>query len=104
MKSRILVCLLTGGLCISTAFAYDWSTNPGDGSPGNPYQISEPNHLIAIGSNADLMDKHFILTNDIVFDPNNNPAHVFTMALIAPDISTNNGYQGTSFKGYFNGG
>ncbi len=44
-------------------------------------KISEPNQLMAIGSDPDLLDKHFILTNDIVFDPNNNPNHAFQSAL-----------------------
>jgi hypothetical protein len=53
-------------LCFfSTAFAYDWSTNPGDGSTGNPYQISEPEQLNSIGVDTSLWDKCFILTNDI---------------------------------------
>ena len=89
-------------ISIST-FAYDWSTNPGDGSEGNPYQISEPDHLMAIGSDPNLLEKHFILANDIVFDPNNNPEHVFDDALIAPDIDSSEGFQGTEFTGAFNG-
>jgi hypothetical protein len=84
MRSGFLFLLvLILHISVST-FAYDWSTNPGDGSPGNPYQISEPNHLMSIGSDAALLDKQFILTNDIIFDPNNNPEHVFDRALIAP--------------------
>lgn len=91
-----------------SAFAYDWSSNPGDGSPQNPYQISEPNHLMSIGSDPVLLDKHFILTNDIVFDPDNKPAHVFTRALIAPDLNptispTLYDFQGTKFSGIFDG-
>ena len=71
--------------------AYDWSTNPGDGSGTNPYQISTPEHLMSIGSNHDL---HFILTNDIVFDPNNNPSHIFEFPVIHEfgGILNGNGY------------
>jgi hypothetical protein len=72
-------------LCATTAYAYDWTTNPGDGSAADPYQISTPEQLIAIGSDPLLLDKHYILVNDIVFDPDHNPAHVFGDALIAPD-------------------
>ena len=88
-----------------TAFtsAYDWSNNPWDGSADNPYQISEPNHLMSIGSDPNLLDKHFILTNDIVFDPNHNPSHVFDKALIAPDTSASYNFQGTVFSGTFDG-
>jgi hypothetical protein len=83
----------------ASAQAYDWTTNPGDGSPENPYQIAAPEHLMAIGDNAALLDKHFILTNDIIFDPNNNPAHVFTQALIAPYLGTGS----PAFTGFFDG-
>jgi hypothetical protein len=103
MKSGILFFLILILHFSVSAFAYDWSTNQGDGSEGNPYQISEPNHLMSIGSNADLLDRHFILTNDIIFDPNNNPNHVFDKALIAPDTSTSSNYQGTVFSGTFDG-
>lgn len=91
-------------LMVSVSFAYDFAANPGDGSPANPYQISEPNQLMSIGSDPNLLDKHFILVSDIEFDPNNNPAHVFDRALIAPDIEPATfGFQGTRFAGYFNG-
>jgi hypothetical protein len=82
---------------------YDWSTNPGDGSTEHPYEISEPNHLIAIGSDPNLLDKCFLLTEDIVFDPNSEPNHVFTRALIAPDMSSEAGWQGWEFTGTFDG-
>lgn len=68
---------------VTPALAYDWSTNPGDGSLQNPYQISEPNHLMSIVSNS----AHYILMNDIVFDPNNNPNHVFTTSVISGNFS-----------------
>ncbi len=85
-------------------FAYDWSTNPGDGSLKHPYQISEPNHLMSIGSDPNLLDKYYILTNDITFDPNNNPSHVFDRALIASDTDINTpDFQGIPFTGSLNG-
>ena len=86
-------------LCATTAYAYDWTTNPGDGSAADPYQISTPEELMSIGSNPALLDKHFILTNDIIFDPDNNPAHVFTESLITPISS----YSGPFFSGTLNG-
>ncbi len=81
----------------ASANAYDWNINPGDGTPNNPYQISEPNHLMAIGSNTDLLDKHFILMNDIVFAPDNNPSHRFVNSLIASNESI------LGFLGVFDG-
>jgi len=56
----------------------------GYGTSENPWQISQPKHLMSIGSDPNLLDDHFILLNDIVFDPDNNSDHVFTEALIAP--------------------
>lgn len=65
MRSGIAFSIIASIIFCAPAFGYDWSTNPGDGSPENPYQISEPNQLNAIGANANLMDKNFILVNDI---------------------------------------
>lgn len=82
----------------TSSFAYDWSTNPGDGFVGNPYEISTPEQLMSIGSDSDLLDKHFVLTGDIVFDPN-NPEHVFTEGLIAPYVTQ----ESPVFSGHFDG-
>ena len=104
MRSGICFVAIAMVTICASALAYDFSTNPGDGSPENPYQISEPNQLMSIGSDPTLLDKHFILTNDIVFDPENNPTHVFTEALIAPDTdNANTGFQGIPFSGTFDG-
>ncbi len=87
-----------------SSVAYEWGTNPGDGSPDDPYQISTAEQLISIGSDPDMLDKCFILANDIVFDPNNDPAHVFAEAVIAPDTdNTNSTYEGIAFTGALNG-
>jgi len=37
----------------------------GKGTEADPYLISEPHHLAAMGANPQLMDKHFMLTDDI---------------------------------------
>lgn len=81
-----LVCVL-----ISTcAFAYDWSTNPGDGTAGDPYQISTAEQLVSIGSDAILLEQHFILTADINMD-----AYTFDNSPIAPDTDQSS----TSYTG-----
>ena len=49
---------------------------------------------MSIGSDSLRIRLCYILTNDIVFDPNNNPEHVFNTALIA---------SGTKFRGRFDG-
>ena len=104
---RKVTVVFTGILCLTAAFAYgqyDWSQNPGDGSADDPYQISEPNQLIAIGSDPLLLTKCYVLVNDIVFDPGDNPAHQFTTAVIAPDTdNASDGFQGSSFTGCLDG-
>lgn len=62
---RMQAVIAAGLFFISTAFAYDWSTNPGDGSAGNPYQIFMPEQMNSIGADTSLWDKCFILTDDI---------------------------------------
>lgn len=53
---------------IGSVFGYDWSTNPGTGSEANPYQISTPEHLLAI-NDIDTTGIRFVLTNTIDLDP-----------------------------------
>jgi len=63
MRYGILILL---GVCLSgPALGYDWATNPGDGSAANPYQISTAEQLNSIGGNTALLNKCFILMNDI---------------------------------------
>ena len=49
MRSGIIYFLVLALHLSEFTFAYDWEANPGDGSAGNPYQISEPNHLLSMG-------------------------------------------------------
>ncbi|MCE5187355.1 MAG: PKD domain-containing protein [Planctomycetaceae bacterium] len=98
MRSGILFISLSVVFC-APALAYDWSTNPGDGSAENPYQISTPEQLMSIGSDKVLLAKHFILMNDIDL-----AGYTFTAALIAPDTDlSRHAFQGTRFCGSFNG-
>jgi hypothetical protein len=54
---------------------------------------------MSIGSNADLLNKCFILIEDIDLF-----SYTFDRAVIAPDTSSLSGFQGTHFSGIFNGG
>ncbi len=56
----------------------------GTGEPNDPYQIATAEQLISIGSDPNLLDKHFVLLNDIDLDPNLPGGQVFTRAVIAP--------------------
>lgn len=83
--------------------------NGGTGKPDDPYQIATAEQLISIGSNPHLLDKHFVLINDIDLDPNLPGRRIFKQAVIAPDksdtIGTNDpmGFHGFIFNGSFNG-
>jgi hypothetical protein len=67
--------------------AYNWATNPGNGTADNPYQISTAEQLASIGSNAGLLDDYFILTDDIDMS-----AYTFDNSPIAPDTNQDNNY------------
>ena len=76
----------------------------GTGEPNNPYQIATAAHLTSIGSNPDLLDKHFVLIDDIDLNPNLPGGQVFTQAIIAPDIDTNKfNHDSPAFVGVFDG-
>ncbi|MEN6428055.1 MAG: GLUG motif-containing protein [Phycisphaerales bacterium] len=76
----------------------------GTGEPNAPYQIATAEQLISIGSDPNLLDKHFVLLNDIDLDPNLPGGRVFTQAVIASDTDEVAPlYQGTPFIGCFDG-
>ena len=76
----------------------------GTGEPNNPYQIATAAHLTSIGTNQDLLDKYFVLINDIDLNPNLPGGQVFTQAIIAPDIdSLEFNHRSPAFIGVFDG-
>lgn len=77
----------------------------GTGEPNSPYQIATAEQLIAIGSDPNLLDKYFVLLNDIDLDPNLPGGRVFARAVIAPDTEDDakNVFQGTPFTGRLDG-
>ncbi len=56
----------------------------GTGTPDDPYQIATAEELVSIGSDPNLLTKHFVLLNDIDLDPNLPGGRIFTKAVIAP--------------------
>lgn len=70
----------------------------GKGTPDEPYEISTADQLVAIGVDADLLDKHFILTNDIDLS-----GCVFTTAVIASEWDDSTLWFDTPFTGVFDG-
>jgi len=105
MRSGLVFLIIVLTVLCAPVLAYDWSTNPGDGSETNPYQISTPEQLMSIGADEVLLKKHYILNNEIVFDPDNNPEHVFEDALIAPPSDIFEGHipSQKQFSGTFDG-
>jgi hypothetical protein len=55
----------------------------GTGTPDDPYQIATAEQLISIGDDPNLLDKHYVLVDDIDLDPNLPGGRVFTQAVIA---------------------
>ncbi len=76
----------------------------GTGTRDDPYQIDTVWHLLSLGSDPDMLDKHFKLTTHIDLDPNLLGSRVFTCAVIAPDVNlANDDYDGIPFSGTFDG-
>jgi hypothetical protein len=75
----------------------------GSGSLDNPYQLANAADLIALSETPNHWYSAFILTADIDMDPNLPGGKVFDRAPIAPDTSSAEGFQGTPFRGSFDG-
>lgn len=78
----------------------------GTGDPNDPYRITRAEQLVSFSSTdfPYLLDKCFILDNDIDLDQSLPGRQVFDRAVIAPDISElRDGFQGTAFTGIFDG-
>jgi hypothetical protein len=110
MTSYRILCsvFVTIIICLNTpVFAYTFAG--GTGEPNDPFQIATAEQLISIGSDPNLLDKHFILLNDIDLDPNLPGGQVFTKAVIGlVDYYANtmrSGYfRAMPFAGGFDGG
>jgi len=81
--------------------AWEEPSYPGNGTAGEPYQISVTKQLNEIGTWPFHWDKHFILTVDIDLS-----GFEYKKALIAPDTDSTNGlvFDGVAFTGVFDGG
>ena len=82
--------------------AWAYSFAGGTGEPNDPYQIATAEQLVSIGSDPNLLDKHFALLNDIDLDPNLPGGRAFTAAVIAPRQGAYL-WQGVPFTGVFDG-
>jgi len=69
----------------------------GDGTIGNPFQITNARQLLDIGSNPQLLNQCFVLNNDIDFDSHYGPLGTLAQAVIAPASSS------LAFEGWLDG-
>ncbi|KPK76797.1 MAG: hypothetical protein AMJ79_05410 [Phycisphaerae bacterium SM23_30] len=93
-KKSIFCMLLLFCCSATTVDAY----YKGDGTIYNPYQIADKADLFQLARTTADYDAYFILVNDIDLDPN-----TFKAALIAPDTSSADDFQGVAFTGVFDG-
>ncbi len=91
--------VLAGGL-LTRAYGFAGGT----GEPNDPYQIATTEHLLSVGLDDGLFERHFVLIDDIDLDPNLPGGRVFEDALIARDQHENvTSHLGKSFTGLFDG-
>jgi hypothetical protein len=85
-KANITVNFIIVAVCLAVSQSSAVEFAGGTGQPNNPYQIATAEQLISIGSNLNLLEKHFVLLNDIDLDPNLPGGKVFIESVIAPDV------------------
>ena len=89
-------------LCGVSGFSYGFAG--GTGEPNDPYRIASAEQLVSIGFDPNLLDKCFVLVNDIDLDPNLPNGRVFGCAVVAADVNDAwNGFDGTPFTGALDG-
>jgi hypothetical protein len=75
----------------------------GTGEPNDPYQIATAGLLIAIGSDPNMLNKHFVLVADIDLDPNLPAGKVFSYPLIGSTADWDHSVPRPSFTGRLDG-
>jgi hypothetical protein len=97
--------LLTSGFWLLTSPPrVALSSEGGTGTPGDPYRIATAEQLLAVGSDPNLLDKHFVLTADIDLSPIKLAGHkVLRQAPIAPALTGHGDLSGPPFGGVFDG-
>ena len=94
-KQRSRMSLAVAVVLMFSMCAAGWAVEfaGGTGEPNDPYQIATAVQLISIGSDPNLLNKHFLMISDIDLDPNLSAAYAFDRAVI-----------GGNFRGVFDGG
>jgi hypothetical protein len=71
----------------------------GTGAPQDPYQIATAEQLISIGSDPNLLNKCFVMVDDIDLDPNLSPQYLFHRAVIGAEYPWFSGaFDGNGFR------
>ncbi|MHC4736572.1 MAG: hypothetical protein ACYTDW_19270, partial [Planctomycetota bacterium] len=92
---RLISAIIIFGIVLCSR-AYPYSFESGTGESYNPYEISNAEQLMQIGSDLSLMKKSFILTRDIDLDPNLPGGRVFRTAVIAHSVDEDRSIQSDS--------
>ncbi|MBP7052227.1 MAG: hypothetical protein KBE65_14540 [Phycisphaerae bacterium] len=103
VRQRCVACLFAFFLLANVLPAAQFAG--GTGEPNDPYQIATAEQLCSIGSDPNLLDKHFVLIAVIDLDPNLPGGEVFAEAVIAPrpDETDPQYLQNAPFSGVFDG-
>ncbi len=72
----------------------------GTGEPNDPYLIATVEHLLAVGSDPGLQNKHYQLVNDIDLDPDLPGGRVFDHAVIQRSVIRSSSPRGRSSETY----
>jgi hypothetical protein len=95
MGRMFFAVIIVGGL-LSTSICFGYSD--GSGTAEEPYQIANKEDLLTLAGTVADYNKCFSLTADIDME-----GQVFTRAIIAADTNSSSGFQGTDFRGTFDG-
>ncbi len=81
MKARQII---TAIIVLITTSVYATDFAAGTGEFNDPYQIATAEQFVSIGTDPNLLDRHFVLVNDIDLDPNLPGGQIFFNSLICP--------------------
>jgi hypothetical protein len=75
----------------------------GTGESNDPYRIETVDQLLSIGSDPNLLNKFYVLANNLDLDPNLPGGQSYVHALIAPAVDDHPQFHGRTFIGCFDG-
>jgi hypothetical protein len=93
--------ILASLACALGSVSWGYSFAGGTGEPNDPYQVATAAQLISIGSDPNLLSKHFVLVADIDLDPNLPGGRVFDRVVIArgaPEMKQKSSFEGWDFN------